>query len=153
MSLRKRIISTPGYWIEKVNMLMHDAILSFKNSRNMKNKDLAKYLELSEGRVSQILNTGETNFTVESLTKLSLKIGKVPEFNLIDINDYLQKEREVHNNRLNSLTKKNYQAIIRIDINQEMFIGYNLDTEPEESFTQLRTLIGGHETERRSYSL
>lgn len=84
-NFKKEILSSPGYWVEAINGLLYEAILNFMESRNMKRKDLAKHLGISAGRVSQILNDGEINFSIEKLVEIALKLGKVPQLQLIDI--------------------------------------------------------------------
>lgn len=84
-TFRKEILSSPGYWVEAINGILYEAILNFMKSRKMKRKDLAEHLGISPGRVSQILNDGEINFSIEKLVEISLKLGKVPLLKLIDI--------------------------------------------------------------------
>lgn len=53
-----------------------------KNSLNR--TQLAQVLGISKGRVSQILNDGEINFSIEKIVEISIKVGKYPVFELED---------------------------------------------------------------------
>lgn len=50
----------------------------------MKQKDLARHLSISPGRVSQILNEGNINFSLEKLIEIVLKVDKYPNFIFVD---------------------------------------------------------------------
>ena len=82
--LQKRILEQPDYWIEGINADLYDAIVNFMEDNDMKQKDLAAHLEISTGRVSQILNDGNINFSIEKIIQIALKIGKFPSFKLVD---------------------------------------------------------------------
>lgn len=91
--MRDKIISQPTYWVEQINGVLYDAIMDFMEANEMKQKDLAKHLGISKGRVSQIINNGEINFRLEKIIEISLKLGMVPQFNLEDKNEFLEKEQ------------------------------------------------------------
>lgn len=91
-NIRKEILNTPDYWVEGINNFLFDAIVTFMEDNNMNRTKLAEHLNVSKGRISQILNDGETNFSIEKLVEISLKIGKFPDFKLIDKEIYLAKE-------------------------------------------------------------
>jgi transcriptional regulator with XRE-family HTH domain len=61
---------------------------------NMKRKDLAKYLGISKGRMSQIINDGDINFSLEKIIQIALKIGKIPSFKFQDKKEFLEHETE-----------------------------------------------------------
>lgn len=88
----EKIISQPGYWVEQINGILYDAIMDYMKTHNMKRKDLAKYLGLSKGRVSQIINDGEINFRLEKIIEISLKLGMVSHITPEDKSDFLAKE-------------------------------------------------------------
>lgn len=91
--MRDKIISHPGYWVEQINGVLYDAIMEYMETHNMKQKDLAKHLGISKGRVSQIINDGEINFRIEKIIEISLKLGMVPHFELESKNEFLEKEQ------------------------------------------------------------
>lgn len=92
---REKIIRQPSYWIEHINVLLYNAICDFMEENDLKQKDLANILEVSPGRVSQILNDGEINFSIDKMVKILLKMGKVPLINIEDIGTFLENEIEV----------------------------------------------------------
>ena len=79
-----RILDQPSYWVEHINGLVYDAIVTYMETHNMNQTDLAKHFGISKGRVSQILNDGNINFSIEKLVDILLKVDKFPELNLID---------------------------------------------------------------------
>src|SRR5690554_5682255 len=91
---RKRILDEPTYWIEKINGLLYDAIVNYMEANNLKRKDLAEYLNISRGRVSQILNNGESNFSLETLIKIVLKLYKFMVVDFEDKEAFLLKEKK-----------------------------------------------------------
>jgi len=51
----------------------------------MNQTQMAKYLGISKGRLSQILNDGETNFSIKKLIEIALKLDKYPIFKFEDM--------------------------------------------------------------------
>jgi len=92
--LREKIISQPSYWVEQINGELYDSIMSYMEVHNMKRKDLAKYLGISKGRMSQIINDGDINFSLEKIIQIALKIGKIPSFKFEDKKEFLANETE-----------------------------------------------------------
>ena len=65
----------------------------------MENNDLnrtklAMHLGISKGRVSQILNDGEINFSLEKIIEIAIKVDKFPVFDFINKDVFLEKEKE-----------------------------------------------------------
>ncbi len=90
---RQQILDQPSYWIEGINNYLYNAIMDFMEEQGMNRTQLAKHLGISKGRVSQILNDGEINFSIEKIVQLSLLLNKYPQFELIEKEDYI-KEKE-----------------------------------------------------------
>lgn len=84
----ERILQEPGYWIEAVNGTMYNAILDYMEQNHLNRTRLATHLGISKGRVSQILNDGQINFSIEKLIEIALKIGKYPVFELKDAEEF-----------------------------------------------------------------
>ncbi len=61
--------------------------MNYMDVHKMKQKDLAKYLGISTGRMSQIINDGDINFSLEKIIQIALKIGKIPSFRFQDKKD------------------------------------------------------------------
>ncbi|HEY9082910.1 MAG TPA: helix-turn-helix domain-containing protein [Vicingaceae bacterium] len=95
--LRELIFNHPTYWVEGVNGDLYDTIISYMKKHNMKRKDLAIHLNISPGRVSQILNNGDINFSLEKVIEIALKLDKVPVFKFENKEEFLEKEKMISN--------------------------------------------------------
>jgi predicted XRE-type DNA-binding protein len=93
-NMREKIISQPSYWVEQINGELYDSIMNYMDVHKMKQKDLAKYLGISTGRMSQIINDGDINFSLEKIIQIALKIGKIPSFRFQDKKEFLEGETE-----------------------------------------------------------
>jgi predicted XRE-type DNA-binding protein len=86
----ENILNQPSYWVEKVNASIYNSIIEFMEENKMKKKDLAVHLGISKGRVSQILNDGNINFSIEKVIQIALKVGVFPDFNFENKDAYLR---------------------------------------------------------------
>ena len=86
-----KVLNQPGYWIEAINGILYNAIVDYMEKNELNRTQLAEILGISKGRVSQILNNGQINFSIEKIVEISLKIDKYPIFSLEDSNIYLEK--------------------------------------------------------------
>lgn len=93
------IIQEPGYWVEEMNNLMYDAMVTYMENHGLNQTEFAAYLGISKGRLSQILNSGEINFSIEKLFSTALKIEKIPHIRLDDRQDYIAALQENHQAR------------------------------------------------------
>ncbi|MFT5668921.1 MAG: putative XRE-type DNA-binding protein [Vicingaceae bacterium] len=94
MTNREIIVSEPAYWVEDLNGKIYDAIVRFMEARNFKQKDMAKHLDISAGRLSQILNSGDINFSYSKIVSILLKLDLIPHFDLENKADFIKKELE-----------------------------------------------------------
>jgi transcriptional regulator with XRE-family HTH domain len=94
-AIQEKILNQPSYWVEGVNGILYDIILTYMEENNMNRTQLAEHLGISKGRVSQILNEGDINFSLEKIIEISLKIGKFPVFNFEDKQEYLNKKADL----------------------------------------------------------
>ena len=85
-----KIIEEPSYWVEEINNQMYDAMVRYMEANNLNKTEFSKYLGISKGRLSQILNDGEINFSIEKLCSISLKIGKIPSFTFEEKQSYIE---------------------------------------------------------------
>ena len=92
MITREQVISEPGYWVEELNGKIYDAIVRYMEARNFKQKDMAKHLKISTGRMSQILNTGDINFSYSKIVSILLKLDLIPHFELESKSELLKSE-------------------------------------------------------------
>lgn len=93
--IREKIIDQPSYWVEGINCYLYNAITEYMEKNDMNQSQLANYLGISKGRVSQILNDGEINFSIEKIIQIALKIDKFPVFNFIEKETYLNQSRPI----------------------------------------------------------
>jgi len=87
--IREKIINQPSYWVEGINSVLYNAILEYMEENNINRTELATHLGISKGRVSQILNDGEINFSIEKIVEIALRVNKFPFFELKDKKTYL----------------------------------------------------------------
>lgn len=90
----EKILNQPSYWVESVNGFLYDAIMTYMETHNLNRVRLAEHLGISKGRVSQILNDGEINFSLEKIIEIALKVDKFPVFEFQDKQKYLHQELE-----------------------------------------------------------
>lgn len=86
---REKILNQPSYWVEGINSCLYNAIIEYMEENEINRTELAALLGISKGRVSQILNDGEINFSIEKIVQIALKINKVPIFELKDKSSFL----------------------------------------------------------------
>lgn len=88
--IREKILNQSSYWVEGINSFLYTAIIEYMETNDMNRTKLADYLGISKGRVSQILNDGEINFSIEKVIQIALKVNKFPVFAFQDKEEYLQ---------------------------------------------------------------
>lgn len=110
---RKKILNQPEYWIEKLNMDLYDALIEYKEANKISKGDLANYLGISAGRLSQILNDGDSNFNTSTLFSILLKIDKFPLVNFIGKDIFINEEMRK--------TGDSKMKVIRLDFKTDAF--------------------------------
>lgn len=105
---REQIINEPSYWVEELNGKIYNAIILFMEKKDFKQKDMAKHLGISAGRMSQILNSGDINFSYEKIVSILLKLDIIPHFELESKADLLRKELH-HYAYISGLTENIYK--------------------------------------------
>lgn len=91
-NFRAHILENPIYWVEGINGMLYDAIVRYMEKHQMKQKDLAKHLGITPGRVSQILNDGNINFSIEKIIEIAIKVDKIPNFVFEDKSTFIERE-------------------------------------------------------------
>lgn len=99
MLTRDELLRSSDYWTEIIQNKIYDSLIGFIKEKNISNKQMMELLGLSKGRVSQILNGGNLNYRLGTIIKLCLAIEKIPDFHLININDFIIKDR-IHVNSM-----------------------------------------------------
>ncbi|WP_010418538.1 helix-turn-helix domain-containing protein [Anaerophaga thermohalophila] len=96
-NIKEKILNEPSYWIEGINGFLYDAIVSYMEENGLNRTKLAEYLGISKGRISQILNDGDINFSIAKIIEIALKVGKYPVFELQDKQEYLNRSPKTKN--------------------------------------------------------
>jgi transcriptional regulator with XRE-family HTH domain len=102
-NIHEKILNQPSYWVEGVNGSLYNAVINYMEANDLNRTKLASHLGISKGRVSQILNDGEINFSLEKIIEIALKVGKYPVFEFQDKQAYLEKESKLLNTKTISL--------------------------------------------------
>jgi len=87
--IREKLLDQSSYWVEGINSYLYNAILDYMEAKDMNRTKMAEHLGISKGRVSQILNDGEINFSIEKVIQIALKVDKFPVFDFINKQEYL----------------------------------------------------------------
>jgi predicted XRE-type DNA-binding protein len=89
MITREDLLKSSEYWIEIIQNKVYNVLAEYIESHDISNNQIAKSLGISKGRVSQILSGDNLNFRLDTLVKLCLTIDKIPDFHLMNIEEYL----------------------------------------------------------------
>ena len=81
MLSKKELITTPEYWIEKLQNEIFRQVYAYMEKEGLNQSQLAIRLGVSKGYISQVLN-GNFNFTIRKLVELYLSIGVMPDLRL-----------------------------------------------------------------------
>lgn len=87
----EQLVQTPEYWMETIQNDLYSAVKQYMEDKSLTQSQLAQELEVSKGYVSQVMN-GNFNYTLKKLIELSLHVGKVPDLEFKNVQDYIQKE-------------------------------------------------------------
>lgn len=128
----EKILNQPSYWIEGINGVLYNAIFEFMEKNKFNRTQLAQVLGISKGRVSQILNDGEINFSIEKIVEISIKVGKYPVFELED--------SQVYVNRLNDSNKFRSMRISNFNQYSTNLFEIGVDTHKTTSFEKYNHL-------------
>ena len=90
MISRKELLTSSEYWIETIQNNIYSELAGFIEKNDISGRELAETLGLSKGRISQILSGKNLNFRLDTLVRLSLAIGRIPGFRLLEIEEYIK---------------------------------------------------------------
>jgi transcriptional regulator with XRE-family HTH domain len=85
---RKKLLSSPEYWILEIQMQLYKIINDFMENNNINRTQLADKLGVTKGYISQILN-GDFDHRISKLVELALSVGKVPRIKFEDLEQVL----------------------------------------------------------------
>ena len=92
MITRSELLKSEEYWTEIIQLKLYNDIVEFVEESGLSNKEIARKIGVSKGRVSQILSGKNLNLRIDSLVKISLAINKVPNLYLEDIDRFINKD-------------------------------------------------------------
>jgi len=90
----KDLIKNEYFWFEKIQNEFYELLINFKSKKEINNQKIAQDLNVSKGRISQVLN-GNINFTLKNLIKIILYTGKVPILKFVSQNAYLKHRKDI----------------------------------------------------------
>ena len=93
MITREDLIKSSEYWTEIIQNKIYNDLAEYIETHEIQNKQIAESLGLSKGRVSQILSGENLNFRLDTLVRLCLTINRIPDFQLVDINEFIAKDQ------------------------------------------------------------
>ena len=131
MLSKKELLTTPNYLLTKYQNEIYRQLISYMESNNLTQKEVADKLEVSASYISQVLN-GNFNFTLKKLIELGLMIGKVPYFKFVELNEFWIMEKEADTM---SLTVS-VDLTLNVTIDAEQTPKYTLLTKKPEILTQ-----------------
>lgn len=90
---REELLKSPGYWTTEIQMELFREIEEFMQAKGFNKTQLAEYLGCSKGYVSQLLN-GDYDHKLSKFVELSLAVGKIPQVNFVDADDFIKNESQ-----------------------------------------------------------
>ena len=101
MITREHLLRNERFWTETIQNKIYNDLASYIKTEKISQKEIAKRLGVSKGRISQILNGANLNFRIDTLVKICLAINKVPNFKFEDIKSFIESD-----------TKSNYISCV-----------------------------------------
>lgn len=89
---RKEILSSPEYWMAKAQIDLYNRAEDFMAAKDMNRTQLAEYLGVSKGYVSQLLN-GDYDHKLSKFFELAVAFGYIPKIEFQSIEDALAEDR------------------------------------------------------------
>ncbi|PUZ24543.1 DNA-binding transcriptional regulator, XRE-family HTH domain [Chitinophaga costaii] len=90
MTTREATLKDKAYWLAQIQSQVHHLLEHYRIEHQLTKTQLAAKLGVSKGYITQILN-GEFDHKVSKLVELALAFDKVPFFEYMDTNVYLDK--------------------------------------------------------------
>lgn len=87
------LLKYPNYLLSTYQLEIYRQLGMYMQENNLKSKDIAAKLSVSNSYVSQIMK-GNFNFTLKKLIELGIAIDKVPYLEFIEKDEYWRREKE-----------------------------------------------------------
>lgn len=90
---REEVLKSPEYWKAKTQIELYKLAEKFMAETGRNKSQLAEYLGVSKGYVSQLLN-GDYDHRMSKFFELALAFGMVPQIEFVPVNDYVEEEKK-----------------------------------------------------------
>lgn len=111
---REELLKTEEYWLIQMQNHVFNLINNYRNEHKLNQSQIAEKLKVSKGYVSQILN-GDFDHKVSKLVNLALTFNKAPILNFVDIDKYINDDKE-------GKVSLNYQPIYFISLSSNCIL-------------------------------
>lgn len=91
---RKDILMEPEYWIAQIQMAIYKCALDFMEDSGKNRSQLAEYLGVSKGYVTQLLS-GDYNYSLSKLVETSMAFGYVPKIHFTPIEQEIFRDENI----------------------------------------------------------
>lgn len=88
---RKDVLKNAEYWVTKAQIDLYDHAEKFMEATGRNRTQLAEYLGVSKGYITQLLN-GDYDHKLSKFCELALAFGYIPKINFIPVEDYIKGE-------------------------------------------------------------
>lgn len=88
---REEVLKNPEYWTAKTQVELYNQARKFMEKSGKNQTQLAEYLGVSKGYVSQLLN-GDYDHRLSKFFALSLAFGVVPQIEFVSIEDCIKED-------------------------------------------------------------
>lgn len=86
---RKEVLKSPEYWTAKTQIELYNQAKRFMKESGRNQTQLADYLGVSKGYISQLLN-GDYDHRLSKFFELALAFGVVPQIEFVPVEDYIK---------------------------------------------------------------
>ncbi len=88
---RKEVLQSPEYWTAKTQIELYNQAKSFMEKSGRNQTQLAEYLGVSKGYVSQLLN-GDYDHRLSKFFELALAFGVIPQVEFVPVEEYIKED-------------------------------------------------------------
>lgn len=92
---RKDVLLEPAYWITQIQIALYDCATKFMLEQRKNRTELAQYLGVSKGYVSQLLS-GDYNYSLSKLVETSMAFGFIPKMSFSPIEEELYRDEHAN---------------------------------------------------------
>lgn len=85
---RDELLKSPEYWAAGAQIDLYNQARVFMEKNHMSRKDLAEYLGVSKGYVTQLLS-GDYDHRMSKFFELALAFGVIPKIEYVPVEEYI----------------------------------------------------------------